>query len=323
MGIFKNVVLMSLVTVQVAAAVERPVVAGPDIEDGELRSFVERADRRSLSEFLDANRPGTQFEERLRAKLEKAQRAWLNGSSEVAKEAFIDVTELGALADWRDSEREALLYSHLRLAQLSGTSLERAEWLAKGARLVTDLEPDSGLFPPPIVAEFKDVRSKIATQSTAIVFKDVFPGFRYVLIDGRKISLESATPTRISPGLHRITAWSDRHSPITEHMSSAQLGVFRIKVNPIVESCGAPTRTLEGGLEVDVYDGPGCASTVPTLSLTKAPDLNWAATPNEVKARPRRDWLWIGAGVVASAVVFSVIRNQKKSDPTPSHRDGF
>lgn len=321
MGIFKRIVLSSLVVVEAAAAADRPVVAGPDVSDSELKTFVERHDRRTLGEYLEANRPGQDFERRLRAKLESAQRAWLSGSTDSARSDFIELVDLAPLGDWRDPQREAILYAHLRLAQSSATPIERSDWLTKAARLVTDLEPDTSLFPPPLIREFREARAKVATQSTSVVLKDVFPGFRYVLVDGRKFSLDSSAPVRISPGSHRITALSDRHAPLTEQMTGAQLGVFRVKVDPLVESCAAPVKPLDDGLIVEVFGGPKCSPV--TAFANGAPNPTWADVPTEVRSKPRRDWLWIGAIALGTAAVIAVQRSQKRSDPTPAHREGF
>ncbi|MES2964881.1 MAG: hypothetical protein V4760_13400 [Bdellovibrionota bacterium] len=323
MRIPKNFLIALLVFCQLstAAALERPLVAGPDIQDSELRVFAERQDRKTLSEALDAARPGAELEERLRARLEHAQRAWLGGSMELAKSEFMEIAALSTAGDWRDSQRDVILYAHMRLAQIVDSPTEKSAWLSKAAKLIPDLDPDPSLFPPPLLREFKDARAKVASQSTLISLRDVFPGFRFVLVDGRKVVLDSASTVRISPGLHRITALSDRHAPLTEQMTAAQLGVFRVKVNPLVESCGAPVGALHDGVEVDVYDGPKCSP--PTALAPKKLDRNWADVPSEVKTRARRDWLWIGALAIGTAVAVSVYRNQRASDPSTVHREGF
>ncbi len=321
MEILKKVLALTLACAQASAAVDRPLAAGPDVSDADFSKYVEAHGRRSLSEDFDANRPGTDFEERLRSKLETAQRAWLGSSPEKARTAFVELAELARRADWKDPQREVILYAHLRLAQSAVSPIERVEWLESAARLTPDLEPDSSLFPPPLLRELKELRATIATRSLPLALHDVFPGFKFVLVDGRKIDLASKATTRISPGVHRITALSDRHMPVTEELTAAQLGVFRVNGRPFAESCASPLVSLEDGTRIEVLNGQNCKP--PSSSVAKVPDADWTKVSQEVSARPRRDWLWIGLAAVGTALAISVARDRQKGETTAVHREGF
>lgn len=321
MGRFSKILSLLLICSHASATLERAVVAGPDVTDRELRDYVETHDRRTLSESIETLRPGAAQEELLRSRLERAQRAWLNGSSEQAKGLFAEIVDSAYSADWKQSQREAILYAYLRLAQSSDSPLEKAAWLEKANRFAPDLEPDASLFPPPLLATFKEARAKIAVQSTPIALKDAFPGFRTVLIDGRKVDVESSAAIRIPPGTHRITALGDRFAPVTEMLTAAQLGVFRVAGKTLAQSCEAPVADING-IAIEVYDGERCPSS--KALIPQQPGADWANVPAEVSERPKRNWLLIGAVALGAAAVYAIAhRPQPSGEPTPSHRDGF
>jgi len=321
MGRFSKIISLLLVCAHASAAVERAVVAGPDVTDRELRDYVETHDRKTLSETLDTLRPGAAREELLRSRLERAQRAWLNGSVDQAKTSFTEIAEAAYSADWKDSQREAIMYAFLRLAQSCDSPLEKASWLERANRFAPDLEPDASLFPPPLLASFKEARAKISIQSTPISFKDAFPGFRTVLIDGRKVDVESSAVARVPPGTHRITALDDRFAPITETLTAAQLGVFRVKGTLLATACESRVADVNG-IGVEVFDGERCPSSKALVPQMPAPDF--ANVPTEVSERPKRNWLLIGAVALGAAAVYAIAHQPKSAgEPTPTHREGF
>jgi hypothetical protein len=305
------------------------VVTTPGLNTSEAKSYATQNDRYLLSDYLETTRPGDDHEQMLKSKLERAQRAWLGGDIEAARAEFRALTELSLKADWRDSQREVLQTAYLRLAQSAESTTERSGWLESAARLYGDLTPVSDLFPPPLMTEYESVKDHLT--KTEIVFGDVFPDSRYVLVDGRKIEISTQPRLQISAGLHRLTALSDSHEPVTEFMTATQLRVLRLSPPVLTEgTCdGAKIRSrsaVPSNIDVEIYSGATCPTKKFESALnegrliTAGPNAFGPSAP-QVRAKDHT-WLWIaGAAIVAGAAY--AFANQHESAPQATHRSGY
>jgi len=130
------------------AAPSKVLVGAIDVSDVELEGASVAQRIPTFSKFYDSARPGVENENKLRRVLESAQSSWLKGNQDIARSKFRELTQLARAADWRDSQREAIFYAHLRLAQLADNPLEKEEWMASAARLYPDLEIDASSIRP-------------------------------------------------------------------------------------------------------------------------------------------------------------------------------
>ncbi len=322
---------------QLPPAVRGVVVTAPGVNSAEAKAFATTQDKLLLSDFLESSRPGEDYDRQLTQRLEKAQRAWLSGESENARAEFRALTELSLKADWRNAQREVLQTAYLRLAQSSDSGTERESWLDSAARLFMDLSPNPGLFPPPLLAEYEASKKRIEATAVDIDLRDVFPDFRYLIVDGRKRELATESRLRLSKGLHRLTAYSDSHEPVTEFLTAAQLRVLRLSPPVLTEgSCtGARLRSraeLPSSLEIEIYSGPGCSSTIGSVlqasRLVSEPSLanNFAKMSANSNESPRagsnsKTWLWVVGGAVIAAAGYAVASHA--SSPEPIHTNGF
>ncbi len=179
-------------------AMKGVVVTTPGLSAADAKAFALKQDKLLISDYLEISRPGEEHDQMLRQKLERAQRAWLGGDVETARAEFRSLTELSLKADWRSTQREALQLAFLRLAQSSESHTEREGWLESAVRHYSDLSPNAALFPPPLLNQYEATRKRMVASAIEIDLRDVFPDFRYVLIDGRKVSVAIETRVRIA-----------------------------------------------------------------------------------------------------------------------------
>lgn len=338
---FRNLVvtilLLSLSPLNSAFAAHSKVLVGAhEVSDVELEGVSVAHRVPTLSKFFESSRPGTENENKLRRLLELAQSSWLKGNQDVARSKFRELTQMARAADWRDSQREAIFYAHLRLAQLADNSLEKEEWMISAARLYPDLEADIAVFAPPFVGIYSSVRSKILSAAVEVSSARVFPGYRFIYIDGRRFDLAKDEVIQVTEGTHRITAVSDKNQVFTESFTAAQLQIFRAEGQALVEGTCASAKlrkTLPFVDEVVAVFPDRCLAQLgrkENSSLDLKPSSNieesWARVAQSpadarVEASRKRDWLWIGLGVLAAGAYFAHQESQKGTAPV--HRTGF
>jgi hypothetical protein len=332
---------------------EAPLVRGPGLNQLEFEAFAEGLRRPTLAEALDLQRPGKVAEEKLRHLLEQAQAAWLEHSLDTARSGFTELTALADEADWRDSQREAIFYAFMRMAQLAGTSTSRAneasEWMEKAARFFPDLSPRPDLFPPPFIKSFSETHSRTLASAQTIDLKARFPEFRFVLVNGKKHEVGRKAKLQLPQGRHRITALSDQHAPFTEKLSANQLEIFRLNPLSIAQgSCEAPSGVgnLLGHDSLTVVYADGCLRTrkqagwlhrngdlaeleTRPLDPGVASGMNASLFQDHEFERPgmkKKHWLWIGAGAFLTGAY--LVHREVNRDPPParvepSHHLGF
>lgn len=317
------------------SAVRGVVVVPPGLSNADAQTYATTHDKFLLSDYLDATRPGQENDRQLKQKLERAQRAWLGGEIEQSRGEFRALTEMSLKADWRDGQREVLQMAHLRLAQTSSSGTERESWLDAAARLYGDIPPNAALFPPPLLAEYETSRKRVATATADIDLREAFTDFKYVLIDGRKIELSIETHVRLTPGLHRLTAYSDSHESVTEFLTAAQLRVLRLSPPSLTSGLCRQAKLrdraeLPTSLDIEIYSGEACpqdiANALNGSRLISEPRSLPVDGPDEktgtTTSSGGRTWLWIVGGALIAGAGYALAT---RHDPTPEpvHRTGF
>lgn len=313
------------------------VVVTPGLPAAEAKAFALSQDRLLLSDYLDASRPGEDFDSQLRSRLEKAQRAWLSGDQETARTEFRALGELSLKADWREAQREVIQTAFLRLAQSSDSPSEREAWVESAVRLYGDLNPNVALFPPPLLLEFEAVKKRSNLTSVDIDLRDVFPDFRLVIVDGKRIEIASQPRLRLNKGLHRMTAYSDSHEAVTEFLTAAQLRVLRLSPPALTEdSCEKAhlraRASISSSLDTKVFAGSACVGdisrAVTAAQLISRPKSNSdfksfaASSPLDLPTATssKKTWLWVVGGAVAAGAAYALTRSHS---PEPVHHSGF
>lgn len=339
------------------------LIRAPGLELDEFNAYAEAHGYESLSDALDSRRPDSQMKSHLRSSIEKAQSAWLSGSLGEARSEFQKVFKMALQADWRESEREAIHYSLLRLAQSAGTPFEKDEWLTRAASMFNDIPPDSKLFPPPLLNAYNEKLSEIRKNSQVFSPYLLFPDHQTLLINGKSYKITPDLQVVLPPGPHRLTALSDSHPPMTEVLNSAQVSVFQARVEPLAAGkCETPfmspkiEETVSGLKQVAVLYPQDCllkyrngrwvqgdqTINVEALMPDRILDSSLGrplkgslgdfrgplASNHHATSEVRKRWLWFGVSVLAAGAAYSLYRELNRERPTETHyipaeRQGF
>lgn len=238
--------LATSMTFQAAASELNPLVAGPGVSNQNIRAYAEANSSLLYSDWLDTNRPSQELNTRLSELISKAQEAWVSGNIESARVHFRQITSLTLAGDWREPQREAILYSYLRMAQSAATPVEKGEWIEKSIHAFNDLIPDPELFPPPLIKNHSDSRERILKASTFFEPAQHFPGYRYFVVNGRRYEINEDLKIRLPEATYRISAYSDIYPEVTDIFSRTQLTVFKISLPRLASgTCREPESQLK------------------------------------------------------------------------------
>lgn len=317
--------------------IEAPLVRGPGISQGTLEAVAVAEGRTTLTDYLDHHRPGEELSERLQRLFERAQSSWLSGSLTTAKRTFLEITDLTLRADWRESQREVIHYSYLRLAQLAPNSEEQNQWLTKAARAFPDLQADPSLFPPPLYEKFRSIRAKLLASAKGFETDARFQNARYLLINGKRFELSQKLTIRLPDTTFRVTVLSDFHPPVTRIMHRSELESFEPNTPAFASgTCQNPEgATLPTELsQIAVVYAVDCIrvrsgnrwlplerETPPTHARTKEmnADLtaNLSASPAVSSPKNTRTWLWAGLAVLATGALLLTMKEINQNPPAP------
>ncbi len=326
--------LLTITSVSLAAehgSDDVPLIRGPGVSDETLQAVAEAHGRLALSDYLDLKRPEDGEGQRLNKLIERGQAAWLAGSVESARGTFREIAKLALSADWRDSQREAVHYAMLRLAQSSPTATERDEWLEKVVATFSDLRPDPDVFPPPLIDAFATVKKRVFAAAILYSPFEHFPDHRYLLINGKRFINTPDLKIRLPKASYRITALSDFYEPMTEQLSISQLMVFRLSMPAIAKgTCLAPSATegIRRSERLTVVYAADCLRTrtnhgwqprsVDVAEAVKTPTMTGLAhfpgasdpfrqpVPDERPSLQRKHWLWAGLTVIAIGAAYMI-----------------
>jgi hypothetical protein len=356
--VISNLVLPAQVFAQGTGFSELPLIRGPGVSQEQLEAHAEAQGRSTLSDHLDAIRPGKENEQKLHKLVERAQTAWLSGSIEAARFTFKEIAHLALEADWREPQREAIHYAILRLAQTAPTPTERDEWIEKATTLFPDIQADTDNFPPPLMDSFRAARSRVLALAQTYIPSAHFPDHRYLLINGKRFVITSELKIRLTQGLHRVTALSDAYLPMTEKLTSSQMEVFRLSMPPLASgTCDLPSAGASNSEAVSftvVYstdcirsktaqgwiakDSEGFAKgdvafknserSSAGLENDVLSQISGAAPSQSASTSNKHSWIWAGAAALTAGTIYLVQRqmnHEPSSSPRaePVHRSGF
>ena len=322
-----------LLLIPITALARDPVaVRHPEVPAADLRTYAAGEGRETLAESLERTRPDSHRQKKLRELLEKAQQAWLESSLDSARTHFAAIASLALEADWRDSEREAIHYSMLRLAQAS-EGREAAEWLTRAVLAQPDLEPDTQLFPPPLLARFRQERTRVLARAQEVDLSRLRG--RFLLVNGRRVEIAPGRALSLPPGKYRFTLLSDSHDSLTQITTAEKLA--QLAAPPLLSgTCVSPTLSGRAGSDLLALYPDGCARELRAgiwrpreldlrLSSLAPPAPSLVAVARAPASKPllsQKSWVWIGVATLAASAIYSFesSRTEATAAPPPEKR---
>ncbi len=251
----------------------------------------------------------------------KAQILFLDGNLDKAKQQFLIVTEKKWSCDWAESERQLILFSFLRMAQIEQEAARQTQWLKQAVQFDSEWTPDPSVFPPPLISQFASVRRQSVVQK--IVLPAFAQKFSALLRNGRFISLAQLS-LEASSGKARFTFVSDTYQIETVFMTLSELEQLSLQPQPLViGDCNdfQLSENLKWIENVSVFFALNCVKSSPQTSNSGAvakidsslrlPTMPQAPQPQQ-RSWIQRNGLWLGTAVVGSLLLSYHLKNQDR-----------
>lgn len=254
--------------------------------------------------------------------LKKAQYEFIDGSLDQAKHYFKQILELRHTIDWDKKHRKSIIYSAIRMAQMSSTDSDKEDYLMMAISFDDEIEPDEKLFPPPLLLKYYQLKKSLALKVWS--FPEGVEHYKTVLINGKQI-IASGNFFKSLPGEKRFTFISDIHSPITIVDSTNNIHSRKMNPIPLVQGhCQNPIFSSESQRKhIFGFFGKDCI--LPSHLSMDSPS-QWPASvevpssTQELSSPKSYKWLWIGLGVVTTALAWQAVENQNRKSPSPSYQ---
>ena len=273
----------------------------------------------------------------LKEKIIQAQELYLSGAAAGAQKIFGEISALAHSADWSSGQRRIIFYSFLRRAQgESGPGKRKSLLLSAGSLALWDFrpggafgpeDPDRELFPPPLLRELDELRSR--QPSLSVDWKKIFPHHEIILLNGKR--LDKGRKSQIPEGVYRASAFSSSHEPWSKALSLSQLLSHSIKAEPLTKGyCGSLRLRQKFAAEnVFLFPPSDCEKDLAfskarqeKLLKSRPPPLKEAEAAGQkaAQAEDSKKWLWAaGAGLAALVVLFAALSDGPPEEP-PSKR---
>ena len=164
--ILSSVLIFTVIFSSQPSYAESVLFLAPQAKEQDFAIFLQtKPQYMSYVEFWSERNPLKSDVDHLLDVFERAQMAYLNNPLDEAKTLFENVVQLAHQSDWKNSQRELLFSAFLRLAQFESTEEGRKHYLKRAIALDHEMEPNTSLFPPPLVEEFKTIRRSMREQS--------------------------------------------------------------------------------------------------------------------------------------------------------------
>jgi hypothetical protein len=296
------------------------LVKAPSANPQEFAVYSQNSDFQKISAYFLKCEEKSQIVEDFK----RAQILFLDGNLDKAKQQFLIVTEKKWSCDWVESERQIILFSFLRMAQIEQETGRQTQWLTQAVQFDSEWTPDPSVFPPPLIAQFTSARRQTTTQK--IVLPAFAQKYSALLRNGRFISLAQLS-LEAGPGKARYTFVSDTFQIETVFMTLSELEQLTLQPQPLViGDCNEfqLNENLKWIENVSVFFGLNCVKTAQQTStaasavMTKSESsLQLPAMPNtspsQEKTWIQRNGLWLGTAVVGSLLLSYHLKNQDRS----------
>lgn len=327
---------------QSTAPTSAPLIRALATSQGEFTVFLRTSGLTPYSEFLAHNDAPDPRE--LESLIARAQEAFLSDSPDTARTLFRQITSKAHAADWSDSQREAIHYSFLRLAQFAESESEKGTLFAQAIAFWPEGQPELDLFPPPFVGAYRTQRERAMKEAKEFRPALLFPHHRILRVNGRRYELKPELRIHLPDGTYRISAYSDSHAPIRETLSRTALMAFATDAPALASgSCSQPEvdvrrmanvaskakvlypdSCLRGAVAVEESDRPDEREVdeIERFLPDKARlshDLSAPLWPSEPAPKKeswlRNQWFWIGASLLAAGAIYVVSQQDDRAAP--------
>lgn len=259
--------------------------------------------------------------------LKEAQFHFLNGSLEKSRTTFQIIADNKWNCDWKDDERKIITFAFFRLAQMSSSDSEQIQYLTDAINFDDKLNPDEVIFPPPTVELYNKLKKQLFKKS--ITLPDFAKKYSYVLRNGQFMNLSSMTMDTYSLRA-RYTFVSDTYKTESFTVTAAELIQSSINPVPLIEGdCGNYKLTpeiLALQQEIKIFFSNDCivdshSNSNEPLKTSARVSSQQIAFPDsfpvpEKKTWIQRNYLWVGAAVVASLLIAHQIHENNEEQVT-------
>ncbi len=253
----------------------------------------------------------------------KAQILFLDGNLDKAKQQFLIVTEKKWSCDWAESERQIILFSFLRMAQIEQEPARQSQWLTLAVHFDSEWTPDASVFPPPLILQFASVRRQ--TMAQKIVLPTFAQKYSALLRNGRFISLAQLS-LEADAGKARYTFVSDTYQIETVFMTLSELEQLTLQPQPLVMGdCNnfQLSENLKWIENVSVFFALNCVKTSQQTSTVISGTVAKIDSALQMPAMPQapqpqqqtwvqRNGLWLGTAIVGSLLLSYHLKNQDR-----------
>ncbi len=319
------------------------------VKDAEFKAFVKNVPSAiTLSEYMLEASPTVDDQKNLLRILESAQREYLEGSLEKAKQSFELLVKVSRDADWSIEERKSIFYAYLRLAQLSEDT-QRHNWLAEAVRFDFELSADKKIFPPPLLKELESIRRDEIFNSKNWDINGFKENIVYIRVNGKKYNTQYGGSIKLMNGQNRVVLVSNKKLPIVRILNINQILALTIPnsyfenpdcKNPVTDDVPASIKARaalyfdEGCILISESDHWVTKTSALFLNNTKYTTIESQLVTSgtvqpkienhidsEIKSESSNK-LWL-IGLVAAGITTALIISSKKStDPSkqPTHQ---
>jgi hypothetical protein len=293
-------------------------------------------DYKSFSSYYLENFPKEKNSENLLNEFENAQKYYLVGSLELARQYYENVIAFSDVDEWRDIQRKIIYLSYIRMSELNPQNAK--DWISQALSFSLETDPSQLGFSKDTIRKIKETKNSFLKQTISWQVGNFKKDFSYLLVNGHVIDLKKIEIVKIPSGKFRVTFLSDVYKPQTYQVSSQQIPLLVPTRIPFVTgSCEKPFVNNEGEILSDlaVYYSKGCIKTLVDKKWTgknssdsvvvSSYDSNPAfTTTTSIDSEPiyKKTWFLVALGVLSTAVtVYALNKDEKK--PTHETVNGF
>ncbi|OFZ13988.1 MAG: hypothetical protein A2Z20_10165 [Bdellovibrionales bacterium RBG_16_40_8] len=267
----------------------------------------------SYDDYLSKSTVSESLKENLNNTFLKAQEVFLQSEILQIDSAWQDVVGFSYKADWAQAEREMIQIAYLRLAQTATNTAKTHSYLLAAIQFDSTFAPDSRLFPPPIIEQYKSI---LHNETLVPIDTSKFSEFTIMLINGVRFNLTDNSPISLHRGTKRITLISPTYEPVTrilkisEHDANA-FAFFQ------------PQKKLLKIAQSKKMASP--ISYIPNAAAleTQYPAIEQKVLTSETKVFYKKPKFWLGAALVTGIIVAAKNWQNDKQERSPTHREGF
>jgi hypothetical protein len=183
-----------------------------------------RPDTVGYDEYQAERLVSREMKENLTAAYLRAQDHFLKSEISQIETDWQDVAAYAYKADWGPTQREMIQTSYMRLAQLASTPEETKRHLRSALEYDSGYTPDSRLFPPPLVEQYRQMRKG---QNPQTVSTQNWKGFTILFVNGIRYDLETTDAIELGPGTKRVTFISPTYAQVGRVLEASELASFQ------------------------------------------------------------------------------------------------